>query len=301
MRAGIFPLSSYAQLPEVARMGWLLGRCQQQGCRRDFAAAALLIDCAARSPQFTLAAGTSVLGAGRRSTGLMAVRHLLTLFKSRKWPSFWRGHSVGLVRAMCSWNADDVIRVGRRLAAGGRRRRTQRLLDELQSLRGIGTYLSMGMLRIIMAAMSAGPMRGAGAAAACMSDHVERLTEVLPFRDAQGFLLANGVSVARSWDASFLAYLFCEVAKVLRYASVLAPFSQYRCSRSLLEADLASARTKDWLQHLEAALANLPVVVRCPTEIVDTSRMLGLPQHSMVQVQALSVYKHLCGKRSADR
>ena len=96
MRAGIFPLSSYAQLPEVARMGWLLGRCQQQGCSRDFSAAALLIDCAARSPQFTLAAGALVLAAGRSIAGLLMVRRLLTLFKSREWPSFWKGRSVGL-------------------------------------------------------------------------------------------------------------------------------------------------------------------------------------------------------------
>lgn len=294
VRAGIFPLSSYGQLPEVVRMSWLLSQCHRNGWNRETSAAAVLIDCAARSPQFTSAAAAVVRRTRHRTGGRRAVNRLLSLHRSRTWSSFWKGRSTAVVTALRSWSATDVLRVAKRLAQGGRHRRTHELLEQLRTLRGIGPYLSLGMMRIILASMSPGPMRGSAGAAVCMSDHVQVLHEVLSFRDAQHYLLASGVAVARSWDCSFLAYLFCEVAKVLRYAEVVAPLYQYRGQASMLQADLASCRCRDFLLHLEALLGCLPDVSRCSPEIVETARTLGLSQHSMVQVQALSVYRHLC-------
>ncbi len=295
VRSGIFPLSSYGQLPEVARMNWLLARCSERKWTPDMAAAALLIDCAARSPQFTLAAAATVLAPGPRDTVEVAVVRLLSLHQSRTWPSFWRGRSSGLANAVRSWTAADVLRVSGRLAqAGKKRKRTQEILEELRTLRGVGPYLSVGIMRLVLAVISPGGIRGCETAAACMSDHVQMLHAVLPFRDARRFLQTRGVTGARHWDAGFSAYLYGEVAKVLRHAGVLGPLSLYRGELAMLETDLASAETQECLQHLEEALATLPNVTRCPPEIVETARTLGLPRHSMVQVQALSVYKQLC-------
>ena len=295
VRSGIFPLSSYGQLPEVARMNWLLTRCSERKWTADMAAAALLIDCAARSPQFTLAAAATVLAPGPRDTVEVAVVRLLSLHQSRTWPSFWRGRSSGLANAVRSWTAADVLRVSGRLAqAGKKRKRTQEILEELRTLRGVGPYLSVGIMRLVLAVISPGGIRGCETAAACMSDHVQMLHAVLPFRDARRFLQTRGITGARHWDAGFSAYLYCEVAKVLRHAGVLGPLPLYRGELAMLETALASAETQECLQHLEEALATLPNVTRCPPEIVETARTLGLPRHSMVQVQALSVYKQLC-------
>ena len=295
VRSGIFPLTSYGQLPEVARMNWLLARCSERKWTADMAAAALLIDCAARSPQFTLAAAATVLAPGPRDTVEVAVVRLLSLHGSRTWPSFWRGRSSGLAKAVCSWTAADVLRVSGRLAQAGRKRkRTHEILDELCTLRGVGPYLSVGIMRLVLAVIAPGGIRGCETAAACMSDHVQMLHAVMHFRDARRFLQTRGITGARHWDAGFSAYLYCEVAKVLRLAGVLRPLPLYRGELAMLETDLASAETRECLQHLEEALATLPDVTRCPPEIVETARTLGLPRHSMVQVQALSVYKQLC-------
>ena len=297
IRAGIFPLSSYDQLPEVARMNWLLARCRKRGWAEEVEFAAMMIDCAARSPLYTRAAAASVLSAGHKCTGEAAVVRLMTLHKSRTWPSFWKGRSSGIVTSMDSWKAADVLKVARRLSqAASKTKRTQRMLEQLRTLRGIGPYLALGMLRLVMAVLSPGCMRDTASAAACMSDHVQVLHAVLPFNVARRSLLGSGISCARHWDAGFAAYLFCEVAKVLRHAEVLGPLSQYQHRRPLLEADLASSRAEECLQQLETAVTTLPLEPRISEEIVVTARTLGLPQHSMVQVQSLLVYKQLCGQ-----
>ena len=115
IRAGIFPLSSYDQLPEVARMNWLLARCRKRGWAEEVEFAAMRIDCAARSPLYTRAAAASVLSAGHKCTGEAAVVRLMTLHKSRTWPSFWKGRSSGIVTSMDSWKAADVLKVARRV------------------------------------------------------------------------------------------------------------------------------------------------------------------------------------------
>lgn len=296
VRVGIFPLTSYTQLPEVARMRWLVARCRELGCTRELSAATLVIDCAARSPLFT-AAAAKVLAARKGQDALKQTAALVTLHRSRRWPSFWRGHASCIVSTLRLWSPAAVLRVGQALAAAGQRARATRALEELRSLRGVGSYLSLGMFRLLMAALSVGP-RGTSGAAASMSDHVELLVQVLPFSLARGSLMAGGVADARGWKADFLAYLFCEVAKVLRHDGVLRPLSQYRGKRSLLETDLLSSRARGLLEVLETAMSGAPEPVTASPEILETARILKLPRHDLVQVQSLSVYKRLCSSRT---
>jgi hypothetical protein len=119
-----------------------------------------------------------------------------------------------------------------------------------------------------------------------MTDYVAFLHDLLPFQETRSILLACGVVEARRWGSDFLAYLYCEVVKLLRHEKILQPLPKYATNQAMFSADVASKAATALLLRLERASGlQLPVH---SAECEETAQVLHLP---LAQLHSVNVCK----------
>jgi len=240
IQKNITPISSTSEATDVARLAWLRSCVLTAGFGEHHAAGVLILDWAARTPEFTAS----------------FIKTLGSLSKTSCVPDFLRAYRDGWLTCefQCFWHARTKMNLGMflqqldfhevaKVAAMLQRPRSRVRLRQFQSLveawPGLGSYCCFSLLRAVGAAIPI-HFRDVTEAAESMSPNTKTISRVLPMDVACRRLRTKQ---AGKPDMGFLAWLFCETCKILRHEGVLAPLVEYGDGEvQALAAALASKR-----------------------------------------------------------
>lgn len=248
------------QVVELRRLQWLADAMRSRGYSDQATAGALLLDWAARSPLFTKTVMNALPARSRPLPCLRLLRLIRRMWSKKKHKSFWEGRARShLQRAMSSWSLQLVVDVAAGMVASSGRIRTSRTVAQMRRLPSIGSYLSMAGARSISIAMNI-RLRAAESESAGMSMHTRLLHAVMDFDSARLQLRRRTVNSGRSWSDPWLAFVYCELVKLLWSEGVLQKLETYAANEKLFAQHLAGMGMRRFIRSLRRASVgpNLP-------------------------------------------
>ena len=254
IRKGFFPIRSMLSLPEVQRVMWVAQACRRSGMDALTVAVVVFVDAAVRSPMYS----KQIVEHWMQRLCVLrdpiqVASALINCWASapKRFPSFWKGRSHRhLPASMRRWSPDAVVEVCQRIVkCTGCTHDGHCLLDTLQRLPGVGSYLSMAVLRNIAPVFCIDSVFSDKLIFG-MSPHTAALS-LLDLKSVKAHLAKEVGQWCAAWGKDVLSALLCESTKLLLHLGFLPSTNNIRKEPADARQQLNSAALRQWLDMVD--------------------------------------------------
>lgn len=247
----VFGIQQVSEAPEVRRMQWVTETLKEKGMRRSTIAGLLLLDWAARKPEATAAflASLDELDATQEPHSVFAHFRSVCADDTRK--TYWKGTLRILMGNFFVAVTDDELQSFGVCFESGSRLHAPSVFKRLVTFKYLDNWGAFAAMRAIAAALQL-RIRDQTALAKNMSLNTSLMLTVFPTVKLGYFL--HTVTGGRK-DAAYVAFVACEVTKILRSEGVLDKLESYGDNCKSLCESLCSWKC----QQLGDRIANMTV------------------------------------------
>jgi len=291
VRKGFFPIRSMQCLPEVQRAQWVAQACRHNGMSDLSAAVVVLLDVAVRSPMYS----KHIVVHWMTKLCILNDPHQIASALINSWASapkrftsFWKGRShTHLPASVSRWCPSDVVEVCEHIVkCTGCTHDGDCLLDTMQRLPGIGSYLSLAVLRNITPVFGMSSLFSDKVIFG-LSSHTAALSS-LDLESVKAHLARQAGQWCAAWGKDVLAALVCESTRLLLHLGFLPSDGTTRTDPADALRRLNTVALRQWL----AIVDKWPRWQQLPArEGVETASAMGVAIRA-VSIDAVAAYTY---------
>ena len=250
-RLELMSVSNCLQTSEGQRLLLAHDRFARMGLPAVVRVALLVLDWAIRSPGLSAAFLAEAAARHRDwSRPEDAMRALRKVEKKQAWQRFWSGKCKFNARCFFDKVKDENVLQFAELFTAGSRVRVPALMQAACKFPHCSSYLAFAMIRIIAAAAGIA-LRDSLASSIAMSKNTSLLAAILPLSVAEESLKQE---LGEKIDTGFLAFMYCEMAKVLRAEGVVGKLEEYEVGGASFQNALLGRKLLSLLRRMKRAV-----------------------------------------------